>query len=128
MFAPSLVDINQAVDFIHSKWDTDYAQSDPFEFNSSLWIDHPDLLIKLLAICDVTSFFFSATFLLFNITLLHLLIRECIFWESNIYSLQSWKGPKYNNCLVLSGKFSYLSFSKNNNMKSKFELRTPGHN
>ena len=66
MFAPSLVDINQAVDFIHSKCDTDCAQNDPFEFNSSLWIDHPDLLIKLFAICDVASFF-SATFLLFNI-------------------------------------------------------------
>jgi hypothetical protein len=26
MFAPSLVDINQAIDFIHSKWATNYPK------------------------------------------------------------------------------------------------------
>lgn len=39
--------------------------------------------------------------------LCHFLIRKCILWEDNIYSLQSWKGPEYNCCLVLSGKFDY---------------------
>lgn len=42
-------------------------------------------------------------------TFQRLLIRECILWENNIYSLQSWKGPEYNNRLVLSGIF----FKKN---------------
>jgi hypothetical protein len=43
MFAPSLVDINQAIDFIHSKWAAHYAPSEPFEFHSSLLVDldHP---------------------------------------------------------------------------------------
>ncbi|GJN29625.1 hypothetical protein PR202_gb17870 [Eleusine coracana subsp. coracana] len=44
---------------------------------------------------------------------------KCILWEDNIYSLQSWKGPEYNCCLVLSGKFDYppsvvQEFSKRN--------------
>jgi hypothetical protein len=33
------------------------------------------------------------------------LIRKYIFREGDIYSLQSWEGTQYNNCLVLSGKF-----------------------
>jgi hypothetical protein len=60
-------------------------------------------------------------------TFQHLLIRKRVLWENNIYSLQSWKGPEYNNRLVLSGNFNYLSLIKNNNMPEP-ELRTSVHN
>ncbi|VAI70215.1 unnamed protein product [Triticum turgidum subsp. durum] len=66
MFAPSLVDISQAVDFIHN--------------------------IKI-----------------FNVNF-SCLIRKRISWEDDIYSLQSWKGTEYNDCLVLSVEIFMLDF------------------
>jgi hypothetical protein len=50
------------------------------------------------------------------------LIREHISWENDIYSLQSWKGTEYNNCLVLSSEFNCSSFGETN--MANIELKT----